>query len=100
VDQGWGADHYPQSNGKKERFYQTLKGEALRPQTHLSPDDARRVVGRFVTHYNGVRLHSAIGYVTPVDMLSGRDTTIHAERDRKLEHARESRRLSRLQSAA
>lgn len=94
------SPYYPQSNGKKERFYQTLKGEALRPQTPLSPDDARRVVGRFVTHYNGVRLHSAIGYVTPLDMLAGRADAIHAERDRKLEQARETRRLSRLQSAA
>ena len=94
------SPYYPQSNGKKERFYQTLKGEALRPQTPLSPDDARRVVGRFVTHYNGVRLHSAIGYVTPFDMLAGRADAIHAERDRKLEQARETRRLSRLQGAA
>ena len=94
------SPYYPQSNGKKERFYQTLKGEALRPQTPLSPDDARRVVGRFVTHYNGVRLHSAIGYATPLDMLPGRADAIHAERDRKLEQARETRRLSRLQGAA
>ena len=35
-----------------------------------------------------VRLHSAIGYVTPQDMLAGRQTEIHAARDRKLEEAR------------
>jgi len=35
-----------------------------------------------------VRLHSAIGYVTPNDMLAGRQAQIHAERDRKLEEAR------------
>ena len=94
------SPYYPQSNGKKERFYQTLKGEALRPQTPLSLQDARRVVGRFVAHYNGVRLHSAIGYITPLDMLAGRAEAIHADRDRKLEQARELRRLSRLQAAA
>jgi putative transposase len=94
------APYYPQSNGKKERFYQTLKGECLRPQTPLSLDDARRVVGRFVTYYNEVRLHSAIGYITPKDMLEGRAEQIHAERDRKLEEARERRRLARAREAA
>lgn len=89
------SPYYPQSNGKKERFYQTLKGEAIRPQSPLDLEDARRVVGRFVTYYNEVRLHSAIGYVTPRDMLEGRADQIHAERDRKLEEAREQRRLAR-----
>jgi putative transposase len=89
------SPYYPQSNGKKERFYQTLKGEALRPQTPLSLEDARRVVERFVRYYNEVRLHSAIGYVTPKDMLEGRRDEIHAERDRKLEEARERRRRVR-----
>jgi putative transposase len=94
------APYYPQSTGKKERFYQTLKGECLRPQTPLSLQDARRVVGRFVTYYNEVRLHSAIGYITPKDMLEGRADHIHAERDRKLEEARERRRLARAREAA
>lgn len=94
------APYYPQSNGKKERFYQTLKGECLRPQTPLSLDDARRIVDRFVTYYNEVRLHSAIGYITPKDMLEGRADHIHAERDRKLEEARERRRLARSPEAA
>ena len=94
------SPYYPQSNGKKERFYQTLKSEAIRPQSPLDLEDARRVVERFVTYYNEVRLHSAIGYITPRDMLEGRADQIHAERDRKLEEAREKRRLARSQSAA
>lgn len=94
------SPYYPQSNGKKERYFQTLKSEAIRPQTPLDLDDARRVVGRFVTYYVEVRLHSAIGYVTPRDMLEGRAPQIHAERDRKLEEARERRRLARQRMAA
>lgn len=94
------SPYYPQSNGKKERFYQTLKGEAIRPQTPLSLEDARNVVGRFVDYYNEVRLHSAIGYVTPHAMLEGRAEAIHAERDRKLEEARERRRQARARQAA
>ncbi len=43
-------------------------------------------------HYNDVRLNSAIGYITPKDMLAGRQQEIHAERDRKVEEARKQRR--------
>ncbi|AUX28234.1 uncharacterized protein SOCE836_003020 [Sorangium cellulosum] len=43
--------------------------------------------------YNGVRLHSAIGYVTLNELLAGRAKAIWAERDRKLEVAREILRL-------
>src|SRR5690606_39835985 len=94
------SPYYPQSNGKKERFYQTLKGECIRPKTPLSLEDARRVVERFVQYYNDVRLHSAIGYIAPHDMLAGRAPEIHAERDRKLEEARERRRERRAALAA
>jgi len=85
------SPYYPQSNGKLERWHHTLKAEAIRPGTPLSLDDARRIVGEFVEHYNGRRLHSGIGYVTPRARLEGRHTEIHAERDRKLDAAREHR---------
>ncbi len=75
------------SNGKIERWHKSLKGECIRPGTPLSLEDARRLVAGYVEHYNNVRLHSAIGFVTPQDMLAGRQQEIHAERDRKLEAA-------------
>ena len=89
------SPYYPQSNGKIERFHRTIKGDCIRPETPLSLEDARRIVARYVEHYNTVRLHSAIGYVTPKAKLEGRDKAILAERDRKLEAARESRRQQR-----
>jgi putative transposase len=85
------SPYYPQSNGKKERWFGTLKRECIRPQTPLSLEEARRLVARFVEHYNTVRLHSAIGYVTPADKLLGLESAIHTERDRKLEEARQRR---------
>ena len=90
---------YPQSNGKIERWHKSVKGECLRPGTPLSPEDARRLIGQYVDHYNTVRLHSAIGYVTPADMLAGRQAEIHAARDHKLEEARRQRQLRRQQAA-
>jgi len=86
---------YPQSNGKIERWHQSLKQECLRPGVPLSLEDARRLLQGYVDHYNRVRLHSALGYVTPEDKLEGRDREIFAERDRKLEAAREIRQQRR-----
>jgi len=86
---------YPQSNGKLERWHQSLKQECIRPQTPLSLDDARRLVAGYVEHYNTVRLHSSLGYVTPKDTLEGKEEQIFQARDQKLEAAREQRRLRR-----
>jgi putative transposase len=76
----------------------SLKTECIRPGTPLSLEDARRLVQGYVDHYNSVRLNSAIGYITPSDMLAGRQEQIHAERDRKLEEARQRRSIHRLSS--
>lgn len=89
------SPYYPQSNGKLERWHKSLKTECIRPGTPLTLEDARRLVSRYVTHYNTVRLHSAIGYVTPTDKLKGYERTIFAERDRKLDEARQRRRALR-----
>jgi hypothetical protein len=48
--------------------------------------------------YDYVRLHSAIRYVAPNDMLAGRQAAIHAQRDRKLEAARQKRQSRRQQA--
>jgi len=89
------SPYYPQSNGKLERWHRSVKSECIRPRTPLSLEDARRSVSEYVAHYNEVRLHSAIGYVTPKDKLEGREGVIFAERDRKLAEARERRRVRR-----
>jgi transposase InsO family protein len=93
------SPYYPQSNGKIERWHKSLKSECIRPGTPLTPEDARRLIEQYVDHYNTVRLHSAIGFVTPADMLAGRQAEIHAARDRKLEEARRQRQLRRQQAA-
>ena len=97
----WQASHvmtspyYPQSNGKLERFHKTLKEQAIHPKTPLTLEDAKRIVGDFIDYYNNPRLHSAIGYIAPHDRLAGRQNEIHAARDKKLEAAREARKLNR-----
>jgi len=89
------SPYYPQSNGKIERWHQSLKRECIRPGTPLSLEEARRIVATFVEYYNTERLHSAIQYVTPKDKLEGHAKAVLAERDRKLQAARERRRERR-----
>lgn len=88
------SPYYPQSNGKLERFNQSVKVECIRPKTPLSLEDARRVVTDYVRRYNTLRLHSAIGYITPLDKLEGRAEQIFAARDAKLQVARQERRIA------
>ena len=89
------SPYYPQSNGKIERWHQSLKKECVRPKCPLSLEEARRVVGEFIKYYNNKRLHSAICYITPKDKLEGKEQSIFAERDRKLQEAREQRKAKR-----
>lgn len=93
------SPYYPQSNGKIERWHQSLKSEKLRLDPADSPEEARKQVERYVDYYNTVRLHGAIEYVTPLDKLEGRAKEILERRDQKLEAAREQRRLLRRQAA-
>ena len=92
------SPYYPQANGKLERYHKTIKDDAIRPSCPASLDEAKAVVANFVNHYNGERLHSAIGYITPNNFLAGRHEEIWAQRDAKLEAAREARRLRRANS--
>jgi transposase InsO family protein len=82
---------YPQSNGKIERFHQSLKAEAIRPLVPLDLDDAKRIVAQYVHTYNNERLHSALSYVTPADVLAGRQEEILHSREQKLVAARQAR---------
>ncbi|MCY2928048.1 MAG: integrase core domain-containing protein [Planctomycetota bacterium] len=58
-----------------EHYHRTMKVDCIGPGTPLCLDDARRIVQKFVTQYNAVRLYSAIEYLTPADKLAraGRD---------------------------
>jgi hypothetical protein len=61
----------------------------------LDLDQAKRLIAAYVEHYNNVRLHSAIGYITPIDKLSGKEKAIFDHRDQKLALARHQRKIKR-----
>lgn len=91
------SPYYPQSNGKIERFNGSLKNECIYPTTPMNLEDAKRVVAKYIDDYNNTRLHSAIGYVSPIDMIEGRQEVIHLARDKKLAKARTARELQNRQ---
>jgi transposase InsO family protein len=93
------SPYYPQSNGKIERFHQTLKNESIRQQVPLSLANAIKIVGEFIEKYNSQRLHSAIGYITPNDKMAGKAEEIWNGRDEKLETARKLRKSAREKSS-
>jgi hypothetical protein len=49
----------------------------------------------YVDYYNNAHLYSALGYARPADKLIGLEKEIFAERDHKLEEARERRATAR-----
>lgn len=90
---------YPQSNGKQERMQGLIKQECIRPKCPRSFEEAKTLVAQYVHYYNTKRLHSSIGYIAPLDMLTGEQNKIHQLRDQKLERARLLRKKKREEEA-
>ena len=83
---------YPQSNGKMERFYRTLKSEKIRQSSFVDISDARAQIDEYVKYYNEERLHSGIYYLTPKEVMEGKMKKRLAERQQMLDSARRKRR--------
>jgi len=65
------APFHPQTNGKVERYQQSLKREVNQLPYEL-PSQLERALADFVDYYNYRRYHKALGNVTPADVLYGR----------------------------
>ena len=90
------SPYYPQSNGKLERYHKSIKTECIRPKCAETKEEAEQNIKEYVQYYNTERLHSAIGYIAPMQMLEGRQQFILQQRENKLADAREQRRQERL----
>ncbi len=70
-----GAPKHPMTQGKIERWHQTMKNRVLL-ESYCLPGDLERRIGAFVDHYNHRRHHENIGNLTPADVYLGRGAAI------------------------
>ena len=94
-----GAPYHPMTQGKIERWHQTLKNRILLEHYYL-PGDLRAQIEAFVEHYNHRRYHESLSNLTPADVYSGRGQTILLERERIKRQTILQRRLQHQQKAA
>ena len=83
--------HCPEENGLVERSNRTLR-EALEQTDLTSRQQAEEALERIIRWYNGERLHSALGYLRPIDYYRGQPDALHEARRTKLAQARHRRR--------
>jgi putative transposase len=94
-----GAPHHPMTQGKIERWHQTLKNRVLLEHYFL-PGDLEAQIAAFVGYYNHQRYHESLGNLTPADVYFGRGQAILLERERIKRQTIEQRRLHHRQHAA
>ncbi len=99
MDHVRGAPYHPQTQGKIERWHQTLKNRILLENYYL-PGDLTQQIDAFVEHYNHRRYHESLQNLTPADVYFGRDQTILRQRERIKRKTIETRRLLHRKSAA
>ena len=94
-----GAPYHPQTQGKIERWHQTLKNRILL-ENYFFPGDLKNQIEAFVDHYNHQRYHESINNLTPADVYFGRGQAILLQRERIKRKTIETRRLQYRKSAA
>lgn len=94
-----GAPYHPQTQGKIERWHQTLKNRILL-ENYFLPGDLEASIDRFVAHHNHQRYHESINNLTPADVYFGRGQTILLERERIKRNTIQQRRLKHQNKAA
>jgi putative transposase len=91
IVQHFGRPHTPTDQAPIESFFGHVKGEWPHLERLRDPDELRAELEVVRAHYNTVRLHAGIGYVTPDDEHSGRGDQIRKARRQGLEWARRRR---------
>jgi len=99
MDHVRGAPHHPQTQGKIERWHQTMKNRVLL-ENYFLPGDLERQIAAFVDHYNNHRYHESLGNLTPADVYHGRGAKILKMREEIKKQTIRQRRLQHQAAAA
>jgi transposase InsO family protein len=99
MDHVRGAPYHPQTQGKIERWHQTLKNRILL-ENYFLPGDLQASIEAFVDHYNHQRYHESLSNLTPADVYFGRGQTILLQRERIKRNTFQQRRLQHRKTAA
>lgn len=99
IDQVHGAPGHPQTQGKIERWHQTLKNRILL-ENYFFKEDLEAQIAAFIEHYNHRRYHESLDNLTPADVYFGRGQTILIERERIKRDTIKQRRLNHQAKAA
>jgi putative transposase len=99
MDHVRGAPYHPMTQGKIERWHQTLKNRILLENYYL-PGDLEAQIEAFVADYNHRRYHESLGNLTPADVYFGRGQTILLQRERIKRKTIAIRRLQHQKQAA
>ena len=99
MDHVRGAPHHPQTQGKIERWQQTMKNRILLDNYYLECE-LEAAINAFVEHYNHRRNHESLGNLTPADVYFGRGPAILTEREKIKVQTIQNRRLIHQRQAA
>jgi transposase InsO family protein/transposase-like protein len=99
MDHVRGAPYHPQTQGKIERWHQTLKNRILL-ENYFLPGDLKGQIGKFIDYYNNHRYHESLQNLTPADVYFGRGQSILMERERIKQNTIKQRRLQYRNQAA
>ena len=94
-----GAPFHSQTQGKIERWHQTLKNQVLL-ENHFLPGDLEAQIEAIVEHYDHRRYHESLSNLTPADAYFGRAEMIIRQRQRFKRKTIEHRRLQHRKLAA
>ena len=92
MDHVRGAPLHPQTQGKIERWHQTMKNRVLLEHYFL-PGDLEAKINAFVEYYNYQRYHESLGNLTPADVYLGRAEQITRHRKEIKQKTMDKRRL-------
>ena len=99
MDHTRGAPYHPQTQGKIERWHQTLKNRIML-ENYFLPGDLERQIKAFIDHYNNNRYHESLKNHTPADVYFGRAQQILEQRERIKQKTIKQRRLQNQRQAA